>query len=193
MMTWRPEQLRAKEYLRERGSRLPVAEIRERVAAAFAAVEAVLDPVSEATASVRAWPGEWSVKETVDHLVESHRAAVGELRDLLQGRRPAGAPIPAGLRSPDPQSRDWGHLVQDLKACHADVLALLAGERDDDPGPARAAAVLVVTVAEADGQTRALEWIEELDWKAYAVVFRLHALDHLAQIRRALREVRAAD
>jgi hypothetical protein len=36
-----------------------------------------------------------------------------------------------------------------------------------------------------------LHWIEELDWKAYAVIFRLHELDHLSQAKKTLRAARA--
>jgi hypothetical protein len=32
-----------------------------------------------------------------------------------------------------------------------------------------------------------LQWIEECDWKACAIIFRLHELDHLNQSRKALR------
>jgi hypothetical protein len=36
-----------------------------------------------------------------------------------------------------------------------------------------------------------LEWIEPLDWKAYAIVFRLHTLDHLNQVRKPRRGANA--
>ena len=45
---------------------------------------------------------------------------------------------------------------------------------------------MVINVREADGRAAPLHWIEELDWKAYAIVFRLHVLDHLAQARKVL-------
>jgi hypothetical protein len=31
-----------------------------------------------------------------------------------------------------------------------------------------------------------VEWTEELDWRAYAAVLRVHTLEHLAQIRAIL-------
>jgi hypothetical protein len=34
-----------------------------------------------------------------------------------------------------------------------------------------------------------MEWIEELDWKAYAIAFRAHALGHAGQIRVILAEL----
>jgi len=51
---------------------------------------------------------------------------------------------------------------------------------------------MVINVKEADGSETPLHWIEELDWKAYAIVFRLHVLDHLGQARKVLRALREA-
>ena len=46
---------------------------------------------------------------------------------------------------------------------------------------------MVINARDPDGQMRPLHWIEELDWKAYAIVFRLHVLDHLTQVKKTLR------
>ena len=56
---------------------------------------------------------------------------------------------------------------------------------------ARAPLVMVINAREPDGRETPLHWIEELDWKAYAIVFRLHVLDHLSQIRKTLAAARA--
>ena len=88
-MTLRPEQVKAKEYLDQQGSRRSAPQIRERVAAGFAAVEEFLDGVSESEARTRGVAGEWTIHEVVDHLVETHQPSVVELRELLAGRRPA--------------------------------------------------------------------------------------------------------
>ncbi len=189
-MTERAEQIRARQYLRDKGSLLPVSQIRERVEAAFAATETLLDGVSEEEARRRAIPGEWTVQEVVDHLVETHRPSVGELRDLLAGRRPAGPPIPAGLQSGPPMGRSWSDVFRDLKTVHTAVLDVLAHAPDDYVSDARAPVVMVINVSEAGGKEMPLHWIEELDWKAYAIVFRLHALDHLNQIKKTLEAAR---
>jgi hypothetical protein len=192
-MTLRPEQIRARQYFEEKGTRLPVAEIRTRLAAAFRTLEDLLATVDEATARRRTIAGEWSVQEVVDHLVETHRPSIAELRDLLAGRRPPGQPIPAGLQSRAPMERRWADLLRDLAALHAESLAVLAGATDALPTVARAPIVMVVNVREADGREAPLHWIEELDWKAYAVVaFRLHVLDHLNQVRKTLAAGRSA-
>jgi hypothetical protein len=188
-VTLRPEQIKAREYLHAKGTRLTAPQIHERVAAGFAALEAFLDEVTEAEARVRALPGEWAIQEVVDHLVETHRPSLEELRDLLAGRRPPGEPIPAGLQSGDPLARPWPGLVGELKRLQALVVATL-GTAPDALTDARAPVVMVINVKEPDGRETPLHWIEELDWKAYAVIFRLHVLDHLGQGRKVLRALR---
>jgi hypothetical protein len=185
-VTLRPEQVKAKEYLHTKGTRLAAPQIHERVAAGFAALEEFLDAVTEAEAQARTLPGEWTIQEVVDHLVETHRPSLDELRDLLAGRRPAGDPIPAGLQSRDPFARPWPELLTQLKRLQAEVVATL-GRAPDSLTDARAPVVMVINVKEEDGRERPLHWIEELDWKAYAIIFRLHVLDHLGQARKVLR------
>jgi len=191
-MALRPEQLKAKEYMHQKGTLLPAAQVHERVGAAFAAMETLLDGVGEAEARARTIAGEWTVQEVVDHLVETHRPSLDELRDLLENRRPAGGPVPASLQSADPMGRRYGDLVGDLKAVHAAILRALSGA-PDRLTEARAPLVMVINAKEADGGEAPLHWIEELDWKAYAVTaFRLHELDHLNQIKKTLKAGLAA-
>ena len=128
----------------------------------------------------------------MDHLVETHRPSIGELRGLLAGRRPEGPPIPAGLQSADPVGRRWPDLLRDLEGLHAEVFGVLAAVPDGYTTDARAPLIMVVNAREADGSEKPLHWVEELDWKAYAIVFRLHVLDHLGQIKKTLGAARAA-
>ena len=189
-MTLRPEQVKAQEYLHQKGTLLPVAQIRERVGAAFAALEVLLDGVTEAEARVRAIPGEWTIQEVVDHLIETHRPSLDELRDLLQNRRPAAGPIPASLQSVEPMGRRYGDLMSALKGLHAEALGVLS-DAPDRLTDARAPLVMVMNVKEPDGREAPLHWIEELNWKAYAITaFRLHELDHLKQAKKILKAAR---
>jgi hypothetical protein len=190
-MTTRPEQDRAREYLRDKGTLLSSAEIHERVAAAFSALEGLLDGVTDAQAGARPIEGEWTIQEVVDHLVETNRPSLEELRDLLADRRPAAGPIPAGLQSPDPAARPYRALVADLKAVHAEVLDVLR-EAPDRMTAARAPIIMVINVKGEDGREAPLHWTEEVDWKAYAVIFRLHELDHLTQAKKIFRAARAS-
>ena len=104
-MTMPPEQVKAKTYLLEKGTQAPVAQIRERVAEAFAAMDTLLEGVTEAQARRAPGGGEWSVHEILDHLVETHPLALEEMRALLENRHSPVSPIPAGLQSADPAAR----------------------------------------------------------------------------------------
>ncbi len=189
----RPEQIKAREYLHHKGTLLAPKVIRDRVSAAFSATEDFLGGVVEAEARRRPAPGEWSVQEVLDHLVLTHRPSIEELRSLLRGERPAGGPIPASLQSKAPLDRRWAELVGELKRHHSEVLAILAKVPDGFTSDARAPAVLVINAKNPDGSESPLHWVEELDWKAYAVIFRLHEVDHLNQAKRALAAVRVKD
>jgi hypothetical protein len=188
----RPEQEKAREYLHQKGTRLAPREIHERVRAAFVATEEFLDSVSAAEARVQPAPGEWCAQEVIDHLVESHGPGVDELRSLLRSARPSGGPIPAGLQSQAPLGRPWPALVGELKRLHAEILELLTKVPHGFASEARAPLIMVVNMKKADGSEYPLEWIEDLDWKAYAVVFRLHEIDHLKQAKRALAAARGS-
>jgi hypothetical protein len=179
-------QERAREYFRSKAGLSPGA-VREQVAAAAGALEAVLAEVPAARAAVRAIPGEWSVQEIADHLVETYRPGVDELRCLLAGQRPPGEPIPASLQSKAPLLRPWPWLLDELRRVHATVLELVGGVPADFTTDARAAIVMVVNVPGPDGGVRPLHWVEDIEWKAYALVsWRLHAIDHLNQARKVL-------
>ncbi|HEV8534042.1 MAG TPA: DinB family protein [Methylomirabilota bacterium] len=188
-MTLRPEQVKAKEYLEQQGGRRSAVQIQERVAAAFTAIEEFLDGVSEKEARSGAIPEEWTIQEVADHLVETHRPSITELRELLAGHRPSHGPIPAALQSSDPMSRPWPDLLNELKRVQAEAVEVLA-TAPDRPTEARAPVVMVINVKEADGREQPLHWIEELDWKAYAIIFRLHVLDHLNQAKKVLKALR---
>jgi hypothetical protein len=177
---------RAREYFATNGTQAPAAQIHERVAAAFAALDAGLTGVSAVQAMRRPIPGEWSAHEIVDHLLETHRPGVDELRCLLAGERPPGEPISAALQSKAPRLRPWPWLLDELRRVHETILGLLAAVPPDAPTDARAPIVMVVNVPGPDGGVKALHWVEDLDWKAYAIVWRLHAIDHLKQLKKVL-------
>ena len=88
-------------------------------------------------------------------------------------------------------ARPWPELLTQLKRLQAEVVATL-GAAPDSLIEARAPVVMVINVKEADGREKPLHWIEELDWKAYAIIFRLHVLDHLGQTRKVLKAVRGS-
>jgi hypothetical protein len=175
-----PEQTRAVEYLRRSGTQAPVADIRRKVAETFRELDELVAGIPEEVVRIRPRQGRWCVQEVVDHLIVSHRPACDELADLLQGKVPEGDPIPAHLQSPDVMEKEWPALVREMSAVHGRFASLVAEAPEDTPLQARAPLIMVI-----DG----MEWIEELDWKAYAIAFRAHAMGHARQIRGILEEL----
>src|SRR2546428_3988299 len=121
----------AREYFRTKAEGLALPVIVERVADAVRAFEEFVLPLSAAQAARRSSPGEWTIHEVVDHVVETYRPGLDELWCLLAGQRPPGEPIPASLRSKAPLLRPWRWLPDEGPRPHAEALgALQAGPRD---------------------------------------------------------------
>jgi hypothetical protein len=178
---------KARDYLATRATRVTADVVRERVAAALTTLDEFLSGVTAAQAARVTIPGEWTIQEIVDHLVETYRPGIDELRCVLAGQRPPGEPIPAGLQSKAPRLRPWPWLLAELGRLNADVLALVASVPRDFETPARVPIVMVVNVPRAGGGFEPLHWVEELDWKAYAIAsWRLHPIDHLHQAKNTL-------
>jgi hypothetical protein len=180
---------KAREYFATRGTLAPAGTLRERIAEAFESLETFLDTVPAPAAARTAIAGEWTIHEIVDHLVETHRPGLDELWCLLAGRRPPGEAIPAGLSSKAPLTRPWPWLRVELARIHDEILRTLDAVPPDFATDARAPIVMVVNVADERGTLVPVHWIEDLDWKAYAITWRLHVIDHLKQARRALAAV----
>lgn len=181
-MSLQPEQSQALDYLRRKGTEAPLERLREHVAATFRDIEALLDSVPPGLRALRPGLSRWSVQEIVDHLVESHRPAVEQLREMVAGRRPTTGAIPAHLQSVAPLDRPWEDLVEDLKGIHRALLSLLDEASDGTSLGVTAPVVMVV---------QSIEWEQELDWKAYVQAYRGHTAQHRAQIVRTLDELGA--
>ncbi len=93
----RPERVAALDYLRRQGTESSAAKLSSSLRAAFRAFERKLEQVPEGMRTRRPTPNAWSVHEVVDHLVESDRPAIAELRALCAGVSPESGPIPARL------------------------------------------------------------------------------------------------
>lgn len=176
----------ANAYLRAKGTEAPARVIVERVRSALGALETCLAAVPAERAGVRTLDGEWSLQEIADHVLETHRPLLDELHCVLAGRRPPGEPIPAGLQSKAPLLRPWAWLLRDLTQLHRDLVTTLAAVPVDFTTEARVPAVMVINVPGPGGGTEPYEWVEDLDWKAYSLVVRLHAIDHLNQAKKVL-------
>ena len=181
----RPERAAAIEYLRRKGTEAPASKLLSGLRSTFQKFEQSIDPVPEAVRPRRPGATSWSVHEIVDHLVESHRPAVLELRALCAGIPPSGGPIPARLTSVHPFERPWAALVLELKDIHAKVLELVGDAGDATPVAEKAPFVMVVKVP-GPSAPEVVEWVEALDWKAYAQALRIHTHEHCAQVERTV-------
>jgi hypothetical protein len=179
-------QTRARDYFLKNGTQATAATVRARTGTAFEALERFLDTVPHAVTARRTIQREWSIHEVVDHLVETDRPSLDELWCLLGGHRPPGHPIPAALQSKAPLARPWPWLLRELRSVHADFLDAVSAVPADFATDAHAPIVMVVNVQDEAGHTVPFSWIEELDWKSYVIVQRLHAIDHLNQAKKVL-------
>lgn len=182
-----PEQQKALDYLRRKGTEAPAAQIRRQASETFGRMEMLLTAVPGDLRRRAPAVGRWSPQEILDHLVESHRPAIGQLASLLEGERPSTGAIPAGLQSAEPLILPWEELFGDLRAVHAALLDLLDRMPDAlPPSPPKAPIVMVVKAAQDDGSLAPVEWLAELDAKAFAQALRAHTLEHVGQLTRTV-------
>lgn len=186
-----PEQVRAVEYLRRKGSEAPMDSLRTQWHEAGERFEALLATVAVDERGARPAVGKWSPWEILDHLVLSHAPAVEQLASLLAGVSPPGVAIPAGLHSPDNERRSWEELYAELGAVHRAVERLAAETPEPSATSARAVVEMVVKAAAPAEEGRRLHWFEELDAKAYLQALRVHTLEHHQQLERTLAALRA--
>lgn len=179
------ERARVLEYVTTRAAALAPAAICARVRAASGELESAIAGLDEAAAREHPVAGEWSVAQVVDHVAQTAIRSADEVRHLVAGRRPPGPPVYEALISGAAHRVPWAELVEGLRAAGADLDAALAeAARADVPESLTLRAVLVVNVAGPDGRrARPDIWDAELGWRAYALVQRLHALDHRTQVK----------
>ena len=122
--------------------------------------------------------------QVVDHVAQSTVRAAEELRHLLAGRRPPGPPVYEGLLSGAAHRVPWLELMEGLRQAKAELDAVLAAAAHrlppDDGGPT-VPTILTTGAPDAGGGVELVT--AELRWKEYALVQRLHFLDHREQIR----------
>ena len=176
-----PERAKLLDHLRTRAAALRPAEIRARIRAAAAEFEATLAEVSEAEARRTPPAGGWSIAQVADHLAQTMIRSADELRHLLAGRRPPAPPVYDGLVSGAAAWAPWAELLDGVRSADAEFDALLEAAVAAEP-PAGAAVRTILVVTRTDGEPDV--FAAELTWKEYALVQRLHLLDHRAQVRR---------
>ena len=182
--TTKSERARLLDYLRTRAAGLDAPRLRARVRSAAAEFDATLAGLDEEDARRMVRAGEWTVAQVVDHVAQSTVRSAEELRHLRAGRRPPGPPIYEALLSGAAHRVPWTELVDGLRDATAaldDALSGSAAVEMDASRAVTAPAVLVINAGEAVGVPDI--FAAELTWPEYALVVRLHFLDHRAQVR----------
>ncbi|HUE01285.1 MAG TPA: DinB family protein [Bryobacteraceae bacterium] len=180
------ESIRMLDYLRTRSAELTASAICERIRAAAAELDNALNGVSEAEARVRPITGKWTIAEVIDHIAQTQIRGTEELRHLLAGRRPPAPPVYEALRSGAGEWAPWDVLVADLRDANRAMIELLETATDElpsEPSPTVRTVVVALQKLE-DGATRPQIFFAELTWKEYALLQRLHLLDHRTQVRK---------
>lgn len=181
------ESQRMIDYLTARGGELSPAEICARVRAAADEFEAAFADVSEEDARARPAPGKWTLLEVLDHVAQSQVRAAEELRHLFAGRRPPLPPVYEGLKS---GAASWAPLEQiagDVREANRELLNVLQAGLEST-STAKVAGVIVANSKLPDGSLKPQIFLYDLNWREYALLQRLHLLDH----RRQVKEIRAA-
>jgi DinB superfamily len=183
-----PEQAQMLDRLTSRAATLGPTEIRARFRAAAAEFDAAVAGLTEAEARREVRPGEWTIAHVVDHLAQTTIRCVEELRHLLAGRRPPAPPVYEGLTSGAATRVPWGELCDGLRTANAELDGLLTTTIGREI--AETATVQAILVVPRPESTESETFAAELGWRAYALVQRLHLLEHRNQVRqlRALLE-----
>ena len=180
-----PESIRMMDYLKARATELTASAIRERIRAASHELENAVRPVTATEARLRPIPDKWTIAEVVDHISQTQVRGTEELRHLLAGRRPPLPPVYEALRSGASQWAPWDLLVEELHNANQAMIDVFEGVTDAVP-VANAPTVRTVVVALRkleDGHSEPQIFFAELGWKEYALLQRLHLLDHRTQVK----------
>ena len=185
-----PESLRMLDYLRTRASEMSAMAIRSRIHAAAGELENAIAAVSASEARLRPFAGKWTIAEVVDHISQTQVRGAEELRHLLAGRRPPLPPVYEALRSGAGQWAPWELLVEELHQANRAMIEVLEAASDhpsDDVAPTVRTVMVALRKLE-NASTEPQIFFVELTWKEYALLQRLHLLDH----RRQVKELHAA-
>jgi hypothetical protein len=184
-----PESIRMLDYLRTRSEELGNDGIRARVKAAADELEGVVAQVAESERKARPNAGTLNIAEVVDHIAQTQIRSAEELRHLFNGRRPPGPPVYEALRTGAPGWAHWQDLVEGLHSANRELIDLLGqapglGDGAEGREAPKVLTIMVVTTKREDGSTGPQIFPMDLGWREYAILQRLHLLDHRTQIKK---------
>jgi DinB family protein len=180
-----PESVRMLEYLRTRSQEMSASAIREKIRKAAEELEGALGSVTATQARLHPMAGKWSIAEVVDHIAQTQIRGTEELRHLLAGRRPPLPPVYEALRSGAGQWAPWNLLVEELQAANHAMVEVLDGAADSISSDAPTVRTVMVALRKMEEErTEPQIYFAELNWKEYALLQRLHLLDHRTQVKK---------
>jgi DinB superfamily len=186
-----PESIRMLDYLKTRSAEMSAAAICARIRAAAHELEEAVAAVNAAQARMRPIEGKWTIAEVVDHISQTQIRGTEELRHLLAGRRPPLPPVYEALRSGAGQWAPWEMLVSELRDANQAMVELM-DTATDEPSEQTVRTVMVALRKLDDGRTEPQIFFAELEWKEYALLQRLHLLDHRTQVKKLHQAIAAA-
>lgn len=179
-----PESVRMMDYLHKRASEIPASAIPERIRAAAHELETAVASVTAHQARLRPIEGKWTIAEVIDHIAQTQVRGAEELRHLLAGRRPPLPPVYEALRSGAGQWAPWNLLLEELHDANRSMIELLQTASDEILPNAPTVKTVVVALRKFDdGRSAPQIFFAELPWKEYALLQRLHLLDHRTQVK----------
>jgi DinB superfamily len=192
------ESLKMMDYVHTRGQTLSAFEICERTRAAAAELEKVVASANERDIRRKPFPGKWHMADVVDHISQTQIRGAEELRHLLAGRRPPGPPVYEALKSGASEWAPWSTLMTGLHDANVEMIAIMesaAREEEKSGGtkvsnsgsaPPTVLTLMVATTKLPNDELVAQLWFAELRWKEYALLQRLHLLDHRTQMKKLM-------
>ncbi len=180
-----PESIRMLDYLRTRSQEMSAIAIREKIGKAAEELEGALGSITATQARLYPMAGKWSIAEVVDHIAQTQIRGTEELRHLLAGRRPPLPPVYEALRSGAGQWAPWNLLVEELHAANRAMIEVLDGAVDSISSDAPTVRTVMVALRKLEEErTEPQIYFAELNWKEYALLQRLHLLDHRTQVKK---------
>jgi hypothetical protein len=199
------ESLKMMDYVHTRGQTLSAYEICERTRAAAAELEKVVASANERDIRRKPFPGKWHMADVVDHISQTQIRGAEELRHLLAGRRPPGPPVYEALKSGASEWAPWATLMTGLHDANVEMIAIMeSAAREEEksggakvsnsgPAPPTVLTLMVATTKLPNDELVAQLWFAELLWKEYALLQRLHLLDHRTQMKKLMAACAGAD
>lgn len=138
--------------------------VRERFTKAFAALAEALNGVSEAAASARPFPDEWSAKETLAHLIQAERGTQLAIGDLLASQDRWSDDFVGNqmvlVQATVAAYPTTAELLEELKRASHETIALLAALPDEFV--ARKGSYWGLAYSQIEGYTHIYTHIEQL-------------------------------